>query len=69
MFMAVARVALGQVKQYRKITWGLERPPEGFHSCHGVRNKPGEPSEFADDEFVVYRAEQQRLEYLVELSA
>lgn len=61
-FITVASVALGQIKQYRKITWGLNKPPEGFDSCHGVRG-----SEFADDEFVIYSQKQQRLEYLVEV--
>lgn len=62
-FVAVARVALGKKKEYRKITYGLSRPPEGFDSCHGVRG-----SEFSDDEYVVYDTRQQRLEYLVEIS-
>jgi len=68
-FMALARVALGKMKPYHKITYGLAEPPAGFDSCHGVRNKPGAPSEFADDEYVVYRPQQQRLEYLVEFAA
>jgi hypothetical protein len=34
-----------------------------------VRNKAGTPSEFADDEYVVYTTKQQRMEYLVELTA
>jgi predicted DNA-binding WGR domain protein len=63
-FVAVAGVALGKSREYRKITYGLTRPPEGFDSCHGVRG-----SEFADDEYVVYDTRQQRLEYLVELAA
>ena len=63
-FVAVASVALGKMRDYRKITWGLQRPPEGFHSCHGVRG-----SEFADDEYVVYDTRQQRLEYLCEIAA
>jgi len=63
-FVAVTRVALGKSKEYRKITYGLSKPPEGYHSCHGVRG-----SEFADDEYVVYATRQQRLEYLVELTA
>lgn len=63
-FVAVASVALGKPMQYRKITWGLNAPPEGYHSCHGVRG-----SAFADDEYVVYDARQQRLDYLVELAA
>ena len=61
--VSVASVSLGTVKQNRKITYGLNKPPEGFHSCHGVRG-----SEFADDEFVVYDTKQQRLEYLVEVA-
>jgi predicted DNA-binding WGR domain protein len=65
-FMSVARVALGRMKDFTKITYGLERPPEGYQSCHGVRNKIGSPSQFADDEYVVYGPSQQRLEYLVE---
>jgi poly [ADP-ribose] polymerase len=68
-FMAIARVALGDMKDYTKITYGLAGPPPGYHSCHGVRNKPGLRSEFADDEYVVYDPRQQRLEYLVEFSA
>lgn len=68
-FMALARVALGKMKPYHKITYGLAEPPPGFDSCHGVRNKHGAPSEFADDEYVVYRPQQQRLEYLVEFAA
>lgn len=65
-FMGVARVALGKVKEYTKITYGIEAAPAGYHSTHGLRNKPGRKSQFADDEFVIYRSEQQQLEYLVE---
>jgi poly [ADP-ribose] polymerase len=63
-FVSVASVALGKMKDYRKITYGLAKPPDGFNSCHGVRG-----SEFSDDEYVVYDTRQQRLEYLVELAA
>lgn len=62
-FVAVASVALGKMKDYRKITFGLAKPPDGFDSCHGVRG-----SEFNDDEYVVYDTRQQRLEYLVEIA-
>lgn len=61
-FISIANVALGTIKQYRKITYGLDSPPAGFHSCHGVRG-----SEFSDNEFVVYKQNQQRLEYLIEI--
>jgi poly [ADP-ribose] polymerase len=67
--IALARVALGKMKDYTKITYGLNAPPTGYDSCHGVRNQPGKPSEFEDDEYVVYTTQQQRLEYLVEVVA
>jgi poly [ADP-ribose] polymerase len=62
-FMAVNRVALGKVKEFSEITYGLEAPPEGFDSCHGIRG-----TEFEDDEFVVYNEAQQKLAYLVEFT-
>lgn len=65
-FMTIARVALGKMKDYTKITYGLDAPPSGYDSCHGVRSKPGVSSQFEDDEYVIYRQNQQRLEYLVE---
>lgn len=61
-FVTVASVALGKIKEYRKITYGINKAPDGFNSCHGVRG-----SEFSDDEFVVYEQNQQKLEYLVEI--
>lgn len=67
--MALARVALGKMKDYTKITYGLTEPPPGYDSCHGVRRKPGVASEFDDDEYVIYRQAQQRLEYLIEFTA
>lgn len=67
-FMALACVALGKMKPYHKITYGISEPPAGFNSCHGVRSKPGVTSEFSDDEYVIYDSRQQRLDYLVEFS-
>jgi poly [ADP-ribose] polymerase len=64
--MAIARVALGKMKDYTQITYGLTAPPPGYDSCHGVRAKAFRPSQFADDEYVVYDIRQQRMEYLVE---
>jgi len=61
-FVAIATVALGKIKNYSKITYGLTEPPTGYNSCHGVRG-----TQFADDEFVVYNNNQQKLEYLVEM--
>lgn len=67
--MTIARVALGKQREYTKITYGLAGPPDGYHSCLGVRNQPGLRSEFQDDEYVIYRPQQHRLEYLVEFAA
>jgi poly [ADP-ribose] polymerase len=60
-FMAVTNVALGKMKDYNKITYGLTEPPAGYDSCHGVRG-----TQFADDEYVIYAHNQQKLEYLAE---
>lgn len=67
--MAIARVALGKMKDYTEITYGLNAPPPGYDSCHGVRATSGRRSQFADDEYVVYDVRQQRMEYLVEFAA
>jgi poly [ADP-ribose] polymerase len=68
-FMAIANVALGKQKQYHNITYGLNAPPAGFDSCHGVRRQKNVTSQFDDDEYVIYDPRQQRLEYLVEFVA
>ena len=67
--MAVCNVALGKMKDYRKITYGITEPPAGFDSCHGVRNRLTKRSEFQDDEYVIYNQNQQRMDYLVEFTA
>lgn len=64
-FVTVARVALGKIKEYTDITYGLTKPPTGYHSAHGNPDK--DDSEFDDHEFVIYDTKQQRLEYLLEL--
>ena len=67
--MAIARVAAGADEGLHAITYGLSGPPAGCHSCHGVRRRDGVASQFDDDEYVVYSTAQQRLEYLVEMTA
>lgn len=63
-FMAVTNVALGKMKDFKKITYSLSSPPDGYDSCHG--NPDLDCSEFSDHEFVIYDNKQQQLEYLVE---
>ena len=60
-FMTVATVAMGKMKEYSKITYGLSAPPAGYDSCHGVRG-----TQFSDNEYVIYSHHQQKLEYLAE---
>lgn len=61
-FISLATVALGKIKQFEDITYGLTKPPKGYDSCHGISG-----TEFDDDEFVIYDNKQQKLEYLLEL--
>lgn len=63
-FLSLVNVALGKMKEYKRITYGLSKPPDGFDSCHG---NPRGDSEFDDDEFVIYDTKQQKLQYLVEV--
>ncbi len=65
-FMAIARVGMGKAKEFTKITYGLNEPPKGYDSCHGLRSTKASPSQFEDNEYVIYRQNQQRMEYLVE---
>lgn len=65
-FMLICKVALGKVHDYTRITVDLNKAPEGFDSTHGVRARPGQDSDFGDDEFVVYDTKQQHQAYLVE---
>ena len=67
--LAINRVALGKVKKYKKITYGITEPPKGFDSCHGVRHTLLNRSEFADDEIVIYNDAQQKMEYLAEFKS
>lgn len=64
--MAINRVALGKQKHFTEITYGLDKPPRGYHSCYGVSSNIDESSEFDDNEHVIYDTKQQRLELLVE---
>lgn len=68
-FMLVCNVALGNVKDYTKITPDLEQPPKGYHSVHGVRRTPEIESDFLEDEWVIYNTSQQMQQYLVEFAA
>ena len=56
-------------QDYTEFASELESAPEGYQSCHGVKNE-GEnfPTKFKQDEYVVYAVNQQRIRYLVEFT-
>ncbi|VDH98080.1 poly [ADP-ribose] polymerase [Mytilus galloprovincialis] len=66
--MLVSNVALGNCKDFTEYHKDLQGPPEGYDSCHGVASSEDQPSEFQDDEYVIYNTNQQIVEYLVEFS-
>jgi hypothetical protein len=66
--MLLNNVALGNVKDYTKVMFGLTEPPHGFQSVHGVRATDSIESDFKDDEYVIFNSTQQHQEYLLEFS-
>ncbi|KAJ0005779.1 hypothetical protein NQD34_015673 [Periophthalmus magnuspinnatus] len=66
--MLVCDVALGWCKDLLEKDLTLTQAPEDYDSVHGVQNKPGVQSEFTDDEYVVYSADQVKLKYVVRFS-
>ncbi|XP_038058129.1 protein mono-ADP-ribosyltransferase PARP4-like [Patiria miniata] len=64
--MVVNKVALGNIKDLYWFDLSLNEAPKGYHSTHGVSRTGTRDSEFKDDEFVVYEANQQCIRYLVE---
>eukprot|EP00759_Apiculatamorpha_spiralis_P052789 PhF_6_TR601/c0_g2_i1/m.714/K10798/PARP; poly [ADP-ribose] polymerase len=66
-FVLVNKVALGNVYHSRGVQSSYVKAPQGFDSVHGVKSSVDAPTQFMDDEYVVYRAEQQRMAYLVEV--
>ncbi|XP_019851276.1 PREDICTED: uncharacterized protein LOC100633591 isoform X2 [Amphimedon queenslandica] len=64
--MLVNEVALGNVKEFTSYQKELLAAPNGFHSVKGVKGTTEEPSDFKENEYVVYKTEQQRMRYLIE---
>ncbi|XP_051565947.1 protein mono-ADP-ribosyltransferase PARP4-like isoform X9 [Myxocyprinus asiaticus] len=64
--LLVCEVALGQCKDLLKRDTTLTSAPEDYNSVHGVRRTPEKPSEFEDDEYVVYNTDQIKLKYVVQ---
>ncbi|KAK3097154.1 hypothetical protein FSP39_006899 [Pinctada imbricata] len=66
--MLMSQVALGNCMDYHTHQRDLNAPPEGYHSVHGVARTPDQDSDFKDDEYVIYKTDQQRMCYLVEFT-
>ncbi|KAG7467261.1 hypothetical protein MATL_G00151440 [Megalops atlanticus] len=67
--LLVCDVALGQCKELQKRDPSLSCAPKGYHSVHGVRQSPTVPSDFKDDEYVVYSTDQVQVKYVVRFRA
>jgi poly [ADP-ribose] polymerase len=63
-FFLLARVALGKVYDQTEQDGKIEAPPKGYDSIHG--NPHDDETEFQDDEFAIYKQNQQYMQYLVE---
>lgn len=81
-FILAAEVAMGRVYQTIKRDYSLTEAPAGYDSVHGVKDAAGagiidrltgllgvqkEKSQFHEDEYVIYRTEQQRMTHLLEI--
>jgi len=63
-FFLLARVALGKIYDQTKTDGNIEHPPKGYDSIHG--DPRADDTEFQDDEFAIYKQNQQYMQYLVE---
>ncbi|CAF2163335.1 unnamed protein product [Rotaria magnacalcarata] len=66
--LCICQVALGESANYYLFSPTLTKPPDGFHSTHGVKQTEENQSKFTDNEYAIYQVEQQRLLYVVEVS-
>ncbi|XP_063353193.1 protein mono-ADP-ribosyltransferase PARP4 isoform X2 [Pelmatolapia mariae] len=66
--LLVCDVALGRCREIYKTDILLKQAPDGYDSVRGVRRAPNTPSEFEDDEYVVYSPDQVKLKYVVQFS-
>ncbi|XP_035770641.1 protein mono-ADP-ribosyltransferase PARP4, partial [Neolamprologus brichardi] len=66
--LLVCDVALGRCRQVYRTDVLLKQAPDGYDSVRGVRRTPNTPSEFEDDEYVVYSPDQVKLKYVVQFS-
>ncbi|GAB1298937.1 Protein mono-ADP-ribosyltransferase PARP4 [Apodemus speciosus] len=63
--LVVCDVALGKCLDLFKKDFSLTEAPPGYDSVHGVSETASVPTDFQDDEFVVYKTNQVKMKYIV----
>uniref|UniRef100_A0A8D2D2A3 Poly [ADP-ribose] polymerase n=1 Tax=Sciurus vulgaris TaxID=55149 RepID=A0A8D2D2A3_SCIVU len=63
--LVICDVALGKCMDLFKKDFSLTKAPPGYDSVHGVSNTASIPTEFEDDEFVIYKTNQVKMKYIV----
>ncbi|XP_036054400.1 protein mono-ADP-ribosyltransferase PARP4 [Onychomys torridus] len=63
--LVICDVALGKCMDLFKKDFSLTEAPPGYDSVHGVSEMASVPTDFEDDEFVVYKTNQVKMKYIV----
>ncbi|XP_032773119.1 protein mono-ADP-ribosyltransferase PARP4 [Rattus rattus] len=63
--LVLCDVALGKCMDLFKKDFSLTEAPPGYDSVHGVSKTASVPTDFQDDEFVVYKTNQVKMKYIV----
>ncbi|XP_048657417.1 protein mono-ADP-ribosyltransferase PARP4 [Marmota marmota marmota] len=63
--LVICDVALGKCMDLLKKDFSLTEAPPGYDSVHGVSDTASIPTDFKDDEFVIYKTNQVRMKYIV----
>ncbi|ERE92203.1 poly [ADP-ribose] polymerase 4-like protein [Cricetulus griseus] len=63
--LVICDVALGKCMDLLKKDFSLTEAPPGYDSVHGVSKTASVPTDFEDDEFVVYKTNQVKMKYIV----
>ncbi|EHB03069.1 Poly [ADP-ribose] polymerase 4 [Heterocephalus glaber] len=64
-FLIICDVALGKCVDLFKKDFSLTDAPLGYDSVHGVSQTASVPTDFEDDEFVVYKTNQVKMKYII----
>nr|XP_040137821.1 protein mono-ADP-ribosyltransferase PARP4 [Ictidomys tridecemlineatus] len=63
--LVICDVALGKCMDLFKKDFSLTEAPPGYDSVHGVSDTASIPTDFKDDEFVIYKTNQVKMKYIV----